>query len=225
MPTFATVFTSPGPPTDLVATSYLATSRIELSWAPSALGVDFDGYRIYRSIDGGVTYAEIGSVNVEATATYVDYEAPMDVPVLYGITVSNPDFESTKGLVSSQLDEHAWYLATPGMPTYTFRIQYVHGFRERERLQRQRLAPLGRRFPVIVTGELEASSGRVELEVHPPDAWLIRRIRELAVLDVPYVLLKTPFGDVYRVKLDPDERERTGVAGIQNFGFAYDAVA
>lgn len=224
MPTFSTNFAPPATPTGLTIEAVIETSSVELVWTPTSLGVDFGGYRVYRSV-AGAAYEEIAFLSTEANASFIDYEAPLDVTLSYQVTVSNLDFESAPAQGTTELDEKAWYIVTPAQSLYTFRLRYVQGFRELEHLQRERFGPLGRRFPIIVTGELEASAGHIELEVHPPDAFIIERIRAIARLDVPYVVLKTPFGDAYRVKIDPDERTRAGVAGIQNFGFGFDEVA
>lgn len=226
MPTFTTTFTPPAAPTELVITSNVASSKIELSWQPTLLGIDFARYSIYRSSDLGVTWREIGSNEAEADVEFDDYEAPLDVPLLYRVSVWNTTgFESDPPAEgSTELDVAAWWLVTPGNDQKTFELRVVTGYDDQQPLQEERYEPLGRDRKLVVMGELLGVEGKIDVDLSREDAALVQMIREASVQAGEYVLIKSPFGEVFRSHVGQVRRSR-GTAARQRVTFEFVEVA
>ena len=68
-----------------------AIPRASLTWSATALGGSFERYELQRSLDGGTTWTEIRRIETEATASAVDYEAPINAQASYRIRVIRSD--------------------------------------------------------------------------------------------------------------------------------------
>jgi len=214
MPAFVTVFTPPDAVTGLAAFANVAASSVDLTWDATALGVNFGSYRIERSLDG-VTYAEIGSILVEADSEYSDYTAPLDTPLWYRVTVWNLDTEGLPSDATSELDVSQWWFCTPGDPSNTFEIRTVVGYEDGNPLQQEDYEPLGRNRKLVVTGELLGNEGSLTANLSREDATIIERLRQRSIDDTnSFHLLKSPFGEIFRVRLRSIRRTR-GSAGRQ----------
>lgn len=224
MPTFSTSFAPPDPVTGLSAFGDITTSTVVLTWDATSLGVDFVEYRVYRSLDG-VTYEQIASIVVEADSEFDDVEAPSGIPLWYRVTVVNPDFESAPAEVTSELGVTQWWLVTPGDPSATFSLDVATGYNDAPPLQQDDYIGLGRSRKIVVTGELLGVEGTLTVNLSRADASIIERLRAASVNDATsYVLLKSPFGEVFRVLLRTISRMR-GTAGRQVVTIPYVEVA
>ncbi len=218
MPTFATNFLPPPPPANLEIVGEVAPSRILLTWDATALGTDFAGYRVYRSLDAGATWTLMLTIGDETAATYSDYEAPLATPLLYQVTVTNLDFESAPTEAGVQLDtEVGWYLVDPlGNTERTFALAYVVSATSTSPLDEDRFAALGRSRVLPIRGEVLGEDLSVTIDAGPDvadDLW--RRLKLAQDPSTDYLLLKSPFGEVFRVALGSISRNR-GDAGQQS---------
>lgn len=214
MPTFSSNFTPPASVTGLAAYANVPASSIDLTWDATALGANFRSYRVYRSLDG-VTYAEIGLILIEADSLWSDYDAPLDTPLWYSVTVWNADEESAPTEVTSELDVSQWWFVTPGDAANTFELRTVVGYDDEQPLQQEDYSPLGRNRKLVVTGELLGNEGALTANLSREDAAIIERLRERSIDDTnEFHLLKSPFGEVFRIRLRGISRSRGG-AGRQ----------
>ena len=227
MPTFSTSFTPPGPPPDFTLTADTVASRVMLEWGvDGALAApDFVAYNVYRSTDGGATWVQVASIGVQATTTYDDYEAPLDVPLLYRVTQVSIDFEGDPAEGSTELDIHEWWVVTPGYSEQTFRLHVVDDYDDIVPVEQEEYTALGRRTKIQVQGEVLGTEGSIRVHVGPEH----RGLRDLLVRALgrqanEYVLLKTPFGDVWRVRLGSIRRRRRP-AGHSEITFPFTEVA
>lgn len=220
--TWTTAFTTPAALASLTATPDLDSSAIVLSWPASALGALFWRYYVYRRNADTGEFERIGSVDVEANATFTDAEAPHGVSVEYAVTVSNGWAESDS-VTGAALVDLKWWIVNPLDPGLTFELRYVESFSDRLPYEQDSFEPLDRPTPLVVSGQQLPSTGTLSVKLLPADAGLRSLVRRATLVD-PWIVLKTPFGDVYRVKFGDIGRDR-GQAGNQQLNLAYRTVA
>jgi hypothetical protein len=224
MPTWTTAF--PAPPaelTGLVATADPDGSKVDLVWdvAPMTDAL-FWRYRVARWNPETGAFDVIGEVADRSAPAYSDLEAPHGIDARYAVTVSNGWAESDAVEAIAFLDLK-WWIVNPLEPAMSFELRYVEGPRDVETYQQEELRPLGRRFPVVVSGQLLAPAGSLPIRLLPADEPLRALIRRAALVD-PWVVLKNPFGEVRRVKLGSIDRSRAQ-AGVQLLNLEYRTVA
>lgn len=220
MPTFLVDLIPAAEVTDPSVTADVETSSVTLSWTPS-VGPNLFSTIVRRTI-GNVT-EELAVLTDAGAGGFVDYAAPLNTTVTYEIVTVNTDGVESEGVeLDAVLDDlNGYWLVLAGDASRTFRVQHVGGFDETEPIDDERHRPLGRSRVLVQQGERTGSEGSITAKIFPADADVIPRIRELSDLgDVAEVLLKTPFGDVFRVALGEVRRSRL-VAGIQSITFGY----
>lgn len=221
MPSFTTNFTGPADLTGLILTPDLDASKVDLSWdVTSLIDAHFWRYYIYRQNAEGL-YERIGEASDKAAPAFSDVEAPHGVTVRYAVTVSNGWAESGQ-LIGSTLLDLNWWIVDPADPSRSFAIRYVEGGPETEEYPQGIFHPIGKKAPIVVSGELMPPTGRVSVKVPRDNPGYFTQIRRAARTD-PYVVLKDPFGNVRRVKLGTLGRD-PGQAGIQRGDFSYTTV-
>jgi hypothetical protein len=224
MPTFTTNFAPPAPPAELNVVADVPTSAVTLSWASTSLGADFTAYRVYRQIGVG-EWVLLATLGVEAIATYTDYLAPLAVSLTYRVTVSNLDFESDPAVASTELSVVEWWLVRPGDSSLTFRLFVTTDYSDVVPVEEEEFVALGRRHKVQVQGEVLGTEGTLSVHLSNEN----RGLRDLLVRvaqgqEQEYVLLKTPYSEVYRVRLG-DIRRRRRAAGHSEVTFPFTEVA
>lgn len=221
MPTWTTSFSTPTTIAGLTATPDLDASAVDLAWTATALGALFWRYYIYRrDADTGIL-VRIGEVASESTPAFRDEEAPHG-PVTYAVTVSNGWAESdppTNVTTTLPLD---WWIVDPNDSALVFPIPHVNDYSETWDPQDERFDPLDADAPVIVTGALLPPNGTVSARLLPAELATFGLLKRVT-MSVPYVYLKDPFGDVYRVKLQKLRRSKDK-AGARAISFDYTTV-
>jgi hypothetical protein len=213
MPTFSTTFAPPSPPTDLALTADVPRSRVLIEWTATALGVDFSYYTVFRSTDAGATWIAIATLTPEAADEYSDFEAPLAAALLYRVTVTNTTgFESLPLEGGTELDVSTWWLVTPGDETRTFELRVVTGYDDVRPMQEDAYEPLGREKKLVIMGELLGHEGSIDVDLSREDAGLVEMIREASMHAGGYVLIKSPFGDVFRSHIGSARRTRQPAA-------------
>jgi hypothetical protein len=220
MPTFSVTLVPPADVTDPSITADVPTSSMALSWTP-IVDPNFVAYIIRRTI--GSTTIELARLLSIGSNEFTDYTAPLNTIVTYEIsTVNTDDVESVGVELDAVLDDTSGYwLVVPEDAEHTFRVQHVAGFEEEEPVQEERHRPLGRDRVLVVQGERTGSEGTLTVKVAPTDLAVVPKIREISDLGAfANVLLKTAFGDVFRVALGSVRRSRL-VAGWSQVTFPY----
>lgn len=223
MPTFSVLLTPPADVLNPSLTADVDTSSVTLEWDPST-DPNFARYIIRRTI--GNETEELASITDIGTSEFVDYTAPLNSIVTYTIIVENTDDVESAGVALDGVlgDLNGYWLVLAGDAARTFRVLHVSGFDETEPIDEERYRPLGRDRVLVEQGERTGSEGTVSAKIFPTNADLIPRIRDMSDLgEAAGVMLKTPFGDVFRVALGPLRRSR-GQAGIQQISFTYTEV-
>jgi hypothetical protein len=220
---WSTSFATPGETTGLSIAEDTATPGLVLTWTTSPLGAGlFWRYFIYRKDPDG-NYRRIGEVTDQNTPTYTDLEAPHGITVDYGVTTSNGWAEGAMGVASGVLLRN-WWLVHPTDPDLRFELRYVPsgGLTERYNLEQRSFTPLGRSTPVVVSSKLMPPAGTLQLNIIPTDVETFDLLKRAAKVD-PYVVIKSPFGDVYRVRLGQIERS-IAPGGMRPVSIAYTSV-
>lgn len=210
MPTFTTSFTQPAAVAGLTATPDLDASAVDLAWTATTLGALFWQYNVYRLDPETNVYMLIGSVATESTPAYRDTEARHGTSS-YAVTVSNGWAESDPTLASTTLALD-WWIVDPNDPALVFPVPHVQGYEEVWDPQNEDFVPLDADAPVVVSGALLPPTGTVTALILPAERATFGLLKR-ATQSTPYVSLKTPFGDVYRVKVGTIRRSRGSLGG------------
>lgn len=210
MPLFSTLFVPPPALTGFAIFANVPESGIEMEWTSTALGADFGGYRVSRSLDGGATWVLLEHITSEATVAYTDYTAGLDRDLLYRMTVSSLDFESEPVQAATRLNESTWRIVRPGDPSLTFELRYVEQEDDVREIPRERFYPMGRSRPVVVSGTPMGRSGSLDVTIAPQDFDLEAKVQAAAEIDSGPLMLKLPTGEVWNVRLGPIKRRRAG---------------
>lgn len=226
--TFTTTFSQPSAPTGVTVTTDEDASSATIAWA-TALGSAYE-FRVYRRITGGIltrispngkTWAE-GDPIVTASPL-VDYHVPENVGVEYLVSVHSGsasgegESATTSGSGSITLDRYMNVI--PGVPSRTFEIRYVRGFRATPVLQEERTEIIERTTMHVSLGELLEPEITFDLWLDRGDRDILDNLRAISVDDaLPYAILKTPRGDVWRVQYG------TIPAGYEEGGFTTSSI-
>lgn len=217
MPLFTTSFTVPPALAGLAADPDLGRSSVVLTWTISGItGNEFWRYFVYRRNTVG-NFVRIGEVADQATATYTDIEAPHGSSE-YAVTVSNGWDEGDPDTVSVELPLDYW-IVDPNDQALVFQLPHVSGYDENFATQREQFAALGRKAPIAVDRETLPAAGNVALKLLIGEGGVFDLILRAAQSD-PWIVLKSPFGDVHRVRL-ADVKHSRGGAGTQDVAFSY----
>ena len=225
MPTFTTAFEPPPTIEGLTASAETAAAVI-LEWSPTTLAeVDFVAYQVYRSTTGQADdYELLATISDRAQATYIDYEAPIDVPLYYRLTQLSHDGESEPAETTSRLDVCEFWLVTVGAVGESFELPNVTDYASSWPLQSTEHEPLGRPYKLIETGQQLGEEGSLTCVLLPEDAPVLARLRSAVAGIDAELLLKTPYGEVFEVDLGTIERERQQ-GGRQRVTFRFVQVA
>jgi hypothetical protein len=95
--------------------------------------------------------------------------------------------------------------------------------RARHARQQEAFEPLGREFPVVVSGSVLAPAGTLSVVLGADEGAMVELLRRAARIS-PYVILKDPFGGLFRVSLGSVDVDRLG-GGMQSASVDYRTVA
>lgn len=225
MPSFVTAFTPPAPPSGFVIESDLPASAVHLAWDPSDVPqVDFGGFRVYRSEDGGLSWTLLTVLATTTDTEYDDFEAPLNVSLIYRLTQSNLDFESDAEEGGALLESLAWWVVTPGDASLTFPITRQTGANLTSPKVDEVFSPIGRPTKVAVGDVVQTEGGTLSWRVMPDDTQSIRLWKTAqARMDAP-LIMKSTDGTVHRVLFGNISRsfERSG---MQNLNVSFDGVS
>jgi hypothetical protein len=224
MPTFSTLFTPPAAPAAFDLEAEVETSRVALSWTATALGVDFAYYTISRAVENG-PFVVLATITTESTTTFDDFEAPLNHSLQYRLTVTNAiELTSLPAEGAATLESLGWWLVTASDPDQTFELAVVVGYRDEQPLEEERFVALGRSKKLVVMGELLGIEGGIDVDLSREQADVVQMIRMASMHSGEFVLIKSPFGEVFRSHIGTVERRRT-VAGRQRVSFDFVEVA
>ena len=222
MPLFSTAFVPPDPVEGLTATA-VGGAFVRLEWTPTALSAeDFVAYNVLRSLSGAPgSYVLLARIADPATSVYDDYAAPLDRPLFYQVTQENLDYASDPAEVSTALGGCEWWLVTPGAPEASFELPRVTEYESGWPLQSVEHEPIGRSRKLVETGLLLGEEGSLTANLLPEhDPAVLELLRSAAAGNATEVLLKTPYGEVFRVAVGSIRRVRSP-GGVQDVSFRF----
>lgn len=221
---FTTAFGTPNALASATATPDESRSSIVVGWAATDLTAAlFWRYRVYRLDAFTGHFVQIGEVADPAVLTFEDLEAPVGDDVTYAVTVSNGWAESDPATISTTTTG-AWWILDPSDPNLIFQLPRVApGQSQTWAADDESFLPLGRGAPLIVTGEGGLPpTGQLSVTMLYDEHGVFTLLRR-AQARLPYVVLKSPFGEVYRVKIG-NLTKNGAPAGIQTVDVAYTTV-
>lgn len=186
------------------------TSWMTLAWTAYASDPAlFWRNRIYRQVGSGdLIQIDRDALSDPAIAQFVDYDAPVGVPLTYVVTVDNGAYESAPSAgstVSDLIAVQGWYIVTPGDSEHSFKVRYVvPSPRRNPRTSKTVRDRLSGSTPVITSGPVRRPSGTLTVEIRLPyhdQVALLREIEEYCA-NGNYVVLKNTDGESFRVLID-----------------------
>jgi hypothetical protein len=204
---WTTAFTQLAQLTGLIATPNEALSTVDLEWTASGAGT-FQDYRIYRTVNGVRVYA-----GTSLTPIFTDYDAPTGVPLVYDVVQWDGWMESIPAVVETQVfTVSQWWIVVPGDDTLAIQLKWVRPRYTREQKVSQGVHwPPSRSTPIVISGRRRRPVGSITVRI-VADSDQLDRIRAAteASLSLPYVTLKTGWGEALQVKFgDIDEGYET----------------
>lgn len=225
MPTFSTDFAPPPAVGNLELTAELEFSRVILSWDVSPTPeVDFGGYRVYRSLDNGVTFVLLTTITDINTVTYTDYEAPLNVSLLYRVTQANLDFESDPADAATELESRMWWVVTPDDSDLTFAIPKITSASLTSPKVQEFYSPIGRPTRLAVGDVVLTEEGQLGFLVMPDNPGMIALLKRVQARMDGGILLKAPDGGVHMVQYGDMSRAFTNIPGLQEVSIPFTGV-
>lgn len=219
---WTTSFSIPAALTTLTLTPSPSDSSVDLAWSATALSAaQFYSYRISRKDPDTGTYILIAEIFDSAVLTYTDREAPHRIPAMYQVRQTNGFDESDPVQASTSLDLDYW-ITHPTDPSLVFPIPHVDGFDETFEVESEKATPLGRPAPVVTYGENLPPDGTLSFIRIPSQDDPVPALRRAQITD-PYVVLKSPFGDVRRIRVGTIKSARLG-GGARRASFDYTTI-
>lgn len=219
---WTTNFTEPAALSTLTLTPSPSDSSVDLAWSATGLSASqFYSYRIYRFDAETGVYERIAEIFDSAVLTYTDREAPHRVAATYQVRQTNGYAESDPVQATTTLDLDYW-ITHPTDPTLVFPVPHVSGFDETFPVQSERYEPLDRPAAVVTYGQNLPPDGTITFLRLPSQDDPIPPLRRAQVTD-PYVILKSPFGDVRRIRVGSIKSGRLG-GGARSGSFDYTTI-
>jgi hypothetical protein len=220
---WTTTFSAPAALASMTVTPSPSDSSIDVAWSATALSTaQFYSYRIYRQDpEAPGTFELVTEIFDPAVLLYTDREAPHRVAALYQVRQTNGFDESDPVQASTTLDLDYW-ITHPTDPSLVFPVPHVSSFDESFDVQEEKFEPLDRPARVVTYGESlppDGSISFVRLPSQDDPLPLLRRSQIIA----PYVVLKSPFGDVRRVRIGSIKSGRLG-GGARTGSFDYTTI-
>jgi hypothetical protein len=222
--TFSTAWTPAPSPTPVTfdATNFRTLGSTTVTW-PQNRDVNFVGYRIYRRLVGSTqwTFLAEDTSTGPATYTFTDNAAPMNQPVEYGVAQSALRFgvpvEGTPTVSNSATpaSESYWLISSTGnielrnVVSDSFSDEYENA--EIKLLGRGRRVETGTHFGI--RGELTAKVYGTPTTTPRAIRLMLQQLRDAQ----DTVLLRTPFGDIWRVAVSDLTFERTPGVGLNEY--------
>jgi hypothetical protein len=221
MPTFTTSFTPPPPVSGLTLEADIEASAVKLTWDASGVAqVDFGGFRVYRSRDGGASFELLALLPLVDDVAYDDYAAPLNVPLTYRLTQSNLDFESDPVEASTELDSTAWHIVVPGDLSLTFPLTKLRGADLTARKVQDVFEPIGRPGKLVIGDVVQAEDGELSFLVMPDEPGKLELVRRVQARMEGGVTLKATDGSVWEVQYGDMKRTFTA-AGVQELSLTF----
>lgn len=225
MPTFSTTFTPPPAPSGLTIEADLDLSAVHLTWDASAVAqVDFAGFRVYRSRDNGVTFELLAVLPLVTDTEYHDYEAPLNVTLVYRLTQSNLDFESEPVEGTVELSSLMWWVVVPGDIELTFPIPKVRAASMTSTKVQDVYSPIGRPTRIAVGDVVQTESGELSFLAMPDNPGLAALLRRVQARMDGAVILKAPDSVVHHVQYGDMTRAFTNIPGVQELTIPFTGV-
>lgn len=226
MPTFTTSFAPPPAVSGLAIEADLDFSRVVLTWdvSPTA-DVDFGGYRVYRSLDNGVTFTLLTLIAEKTSVTYSDYEAPLNTSLLYRVTQANLDFESDPVDAATDMTSLQWWVVVPDDSSLTFPIPKVTSASLTSPKVQEFYSPIGRPTRVAVGDVVLTEEGQLSFIVMPDNTGMIALLKRVQARMDGGILLKSPDGTVHTVQYGDMSRNFTNITGLQEVSIPFTGVS
>lgn len=214
MPTFTTTFTPPAAPSGFLLEADVDASAVRLEWDSSSIPqVDFAGFRVYRSLDNGLTFLLLATYELVSEVEHVDYNAPLNVPLLYRLTQSNLDFESEPAEGSVELVSSRPQVVVPGDLGLTFSIAKWNSLAMTTPKTQDEFRPIGRPGALVIGDVVHAETGVISFLAMPDNLGMVALVRAIMSRMEGGILLKLTDGTVLPVQYGAMSRTFTSWGG------------
>lgn len=224
MPAFSTSFSPPSAPGGFTIEADIPSSAVRLTWDPSGIAqVDFGGFRVYRSLDGGLTYELLAVLALVDDVAYNDYAAPLNTLLAYRLTQSDLDLESdpVEGTVS--LDSSRWWVVVPEDLDLTFSIPKLRSATLTSPKVQDVYSPIGRAGKLVVGDVVQAEDGQIAFLAMPDNLGMVSLMKAIQSRMEGGIILKATDGSVWLVQYGSMTRSFTAV-GLQEITIPFTGV-
>ena len=222
MPVFSTDFAPPDPPSGFTIFADIEASAVRLAWEASTIAqVDFNGFRVYRSLDGGTTWHLMRTYPLVSDTSHDDFETPLNVSALYRVTQSNLDLESDPAEGATELASRAWWVVFPNDSALTFPIAKVRGAQATSHKVQEVFGPIGRPEKLVVGDVVRTEDGSLTFLVMPDQPGMVALLKMVQSRMDGSILLKAPDGVNHHVQLGDMSRAFTNIEGLQELTLSW----
>lgn len=214
MPTFTTTFTPPAEVSGFELAADIERSAVDMTWDASAVAaVDFDGFRVYRSTDNGISWTLLARLAATTDTAYTDYLAPLNTPLLYRVTQATLDFESEPVEGSVELTTTRWWIVVPGDTNLTFSIPKLRSASVKSEKAQEEFRPVGRPGALVVGDVVHTESGDIAFLVLPDNLGMVALARAVQARMEGGITLKATDGSIWEVQFGDMSRTFTSYGG------------
>lgn len=213
-----TAWTPPDEITGLSATVVEEFSHIQLDWDPTTLSaMDFHSYRVQRREDGGpwLTLDNIGTSTITQykdalTGQGVTYE--YRVQQLKNIPGDAPLISETGDIVTATLESDLWFVIgneDPDDEDHSFELPVASESHTRP-IQQEVFEPIVGIRKKVARGNVLGYEGTLQLIWQSSERAEARVYLDFLASNFGPHILKSPFGDVWRVEFDAPDYSYSG---------------
>jgi hypothetical protein len=201
---------------------FMHSGYVRITWTNSGIPANFYAYRVYRRVSGGARQLLFQTTANQSSYSYNDYNGPANIPVDYDVVAvrlvnSVQTEEAASWSTITPIDNHYW-ITHPTNPSIALRLQHVteDSFSFEQEKETMTLIGRGRKED---RGDVLGVTGSLTFELRDVTNGQTARDQKASLLSMvqtaaPYLLLRTPFGDLWQVSFGTPEFSRTAGVGL-----------
>lgn len=216
----STLWTPPDPVTGLSATVVEEFSHVQLDWDISTLAdIDFAYYNVRRRQQGASVWSTLANITGKAVLQYKDATGGQGVTYEYQVVVYKaipgdvPLASENNSTATAALESDVWFVVgneNPEDEDHAFELPVIKEMHTRP-IQQESFEPIVRNRKKVARGNVLGYEGSLTIQWTAEDRVAARVYLDFLANSAGPHLLKSPFGDVWRVEFDsPDYRYSVG---------------
>lgn len=194
-------------------------SKITIGWEASADGA-FDHYEVWRRKFGEAEWTVLAESLPVGVTSYEDYGPALNQTYEYAVLqvhlingrLYNGEYQPVSTAISGVPQ---WYLVAESRDDLTVKLEWATAAADAIPVQQQVVEALGRKYKIVVEGEVLGSDGRITVRVDGTEYEQVNAIERLLRARLDRVLVKSPTGEVYPSKIGSIVRTRQSHGAVE----------